>query len=77
MTREPQRFVVIEPDPLGFRVHVELKPGDDLTRTYREKNDAWAYARDLWTTLRAPLRDLTESNVARGEEAPRKKSCSL
>ena len=76
MTEEPRRVVVIEPDPLGFRVHVELAPSDDLSRTYREKNDAWRYAQDLWTTLRAPLRDMTDGNVSRDvHPGPPKKIC--
>lgn len=58
-------FVILEPDPIGYRVRIDPPAGRDLSRTYRLKDDAWAYARDLWTTLRAPLRDLTDANVAR------------
>ncbi|QNP46061.1 hypothetical protein H9L14_01955 [Sphingomonas sediminicola] len=72
MSEEPEPyhgpFVVLAPDPLGYRVSVDPANDPDLIRTYRMKNDAWAYARDLWTTLRAPLRDLTESNTARAAE---------
>ena len=66
---EPYRgpFVVLEPDPIGFRVSVDPAPAPNLTRTYREKHDAWAYARDLWTTMRAPLRDMTIGNVERAQ----------
>lgn len=72
MVEEPEPycgpFVILAPDPLGYRVSVDQADGPDLARTYRLKNDAWAYARDLWTTMRAPLRDLTISNTARATE---------
>jgi hypothetical protein len=68
---EPYRgpFVVIEPDSLGYRVSVDPPNASHLPRSYREKHDAWAYARDLWTALRAPLRDLTDHNVAKPNAA--------
>ena len=71
MCEEPEEpycgaFVVLAPDPLGYRVTLDpLPPGGDLTRTYREKCDAWRYASDLWTAGRLPLRDETQGNVAR------------
>jgi hypothetical protein len=59
-------FVILQPDPMGYRVSVEpSRDGENFARTYREKNDAWRYAQDLWTALRAPLRDLTEGNTGR------------
>lgn len=58
-------FVVLAHDPLGYRVSIDPPIDHDLTRTYREKDDAWAYARDLWTALHCPLRDLTDHNTAR------------
>jgi hypothetical protein len=60
-------FVVIEPDSLGYRVSVDPPNASHLPRSYREKHDAWAYARDLWTTMRAPLRDKTIGNVERAQ----------
>lgn len=72
-------FVVIEPDPIGYRVSIDPPPpGDDLTRTFREKSDAWRYASDWWSVLGCPLRDLTDSNVAREPQTgPRGKSRSF
>lgn len=57
-------FVVLAPDPLGYRVTIE-PPGDEHTRTFREKNDAWRYAQDLWTAMRCPLRDESDFAIAR------------
>jgi hypothetical protein len=78
---EPYRgpFVVLQPDPLGYRVSIDPPIDDVHARTYREKHDAWGYARDLWTALKLPLRDLTDGNAARPVHPgpPRKNSCSL
>jgi hypothetical protein len=81
MAEEPEPydgpFVVLRPDPIGYRVSVDPPIGPDIDRTYREKHDAWGYARDLWIENRLPLLDLTEGNIARlVDPGPSKKSCS-
>lgn len=75
MTEEPEPyvgpFVVLSPDPIGFRVTIDPPPpGDDPTRTYRLKIDAWAYASRLWRAGRLPLRDETQGNTARQSDDP-------
>jgi hypothetical protein len=67
---EPYRgpFVVLEPDPLGYRVSVDPPVHLNMTRTYRTKDAAWGYARDLWTMLHCPFRDLTDHNTARNAD---------
>ena len=69
---EPYRgpFVVLAPDPLGFRVSIEPPPieGQHCTLVLATKDDAWRAARDLWTAGKLPFRDLTESNTARATE---------
>ena len=70
MEEEPEPycgpFVILAPDPLGYRVSIDPPPpGDDPARTFREKCDAWRYASDWWTALRCPLRDMTDGNTAR------------
>ena len=71
MEPEPYRgpFVVLAADPLGFRVSVEPPlRGDDYAQTFATKDAAWSAARDLWTSLHAPLRDLTNHNTVRAAE---------
>ena len=59
-------MVVIEPvEPLGYRVRLELSPGDDLARTSPSKDEAWSWAMCLWSAFKLPLRDATDGNVAR------------
>jgi hypothetical protein len=77
---EPYRgpFVVLSPDPIGYRVSIDPPPpGDDPTRTFRLKDDAWRYASDWWTALRCPLRDMTDHNVAHAEAEREKSRCFL
>jgi hypothetical protein len=64
---EPYRgaYVTLEPHRRGFRVTIQALTKLDVSRTFHSKDEAWAYARGLWTLLRLPLRDLTEANVAR------------
>ena len=58
-------FVVLAPNLRGYRVSVDPPPSPDPSRTFPEKNEAWAYARNLWTKLRCPLRNLCDPNTAR------------
>jgi hypothetical protein len=81
MCEEPELyrgpFVVLESVPLGYRVSIDPPPpGDDPTRTFAEKHDAWGYARECWTALGCTLRDFTEHNTARAEAERREKSDS-
>jgi hypothetical protein len=70
-------FVVLSPDPLGYKVSIDPPPpGDDPTRTFSDKHSAWGYASLCWQELRCPLRDLTEHNTARAEADRREKSDS-
>ena len=69
MTDAPQPYsgphVILELDRVGFRVSIHAAAQLDPSRTFHSKDDAWAYARGLWTLLRLPLHDLTEPNAAR------------
>lgn len=71
-------FVVLSfADPIGFTVAIDPPPpGLDPTRTFSDKQAAWAYASQWWTALRCPLRDLTHKNVARAVHDSSEKSCS-
>lgn len=77
MIEEPQPysgpFVVLEPDPIGYRVSIDKPLGLDLSRTFRTKDEGWHYARDLWSIFKLPLRDLTDHNTAREALSIRRK----
>lgn len=74
-------FVVIRPIGMGYEVTVNppLPDGQDRTRTFATKHDAWGYASGIWREWHLPVRDLTEGNTGRSprELHGRKTSFSL
>ena len=71
-------FVVIEPVGLAYQVETRpvLPTGEGSPRSYATKHEAFGAARDLWTTHRLPLLDLTVPETARAhsEEKPKGRS---
>lgn len=66
--QQEARFVVIEPVQGGFSVKIQPTPVSERPRVFSDKNEAWSYARDLWSEHRLPLRDLTDGNSARATQ---------
>lgn len=60
-------LVILRSVGMGYLVTVDppLPDGHDRTRTFAMKNDAWGYARGLWSDHRLPLRDESGGNTAR------------
>jgi hypothetical protein len=59
-------FVILEAVPNAFRVR--LQPplnGENKSRTFPMKDDAWFYARELWSAHRLPLKDFTDRTTGR------------
>lgn len=71
MTDEPEEyhgsFVILRPTGMGYSVTVAppLADGQDRSRTFVTKIDAWSYASGLWTDHRLPFRDETDGNTGR------------
>lgn len=66
---EPEgRVVVLMPlSEGGFRVKLMPPlPGDNPARTFPWREDAFAWARVLWTRHRCGLHDLTEGRIPQG-----------